>query len=293
MATKKVNFHSQVYKPVVACQNVYLCLSDAWEANTVDGTKFVLASVEPSFRLLDGAQRNSLVDMKYSARKEEKIQYPLNYDDAQLKTGFKDIPCSAIEDIITEPCLVEELIELKISQVNVNNTATGVYTTIQSDFGKYVRVDSNITLLNPVAADVGSSVTLFNTSTGIVTISSAATLNGPVVLQAKSAVKAVVVAAGVYDLIIEDHVTINATATGAYTTIITDFGKHVQVDDDVTLFAATATDIGKTLTLFNTDGSNHTITVDGAGTLNGSATLVAGTGVLLVVTAAGTYDRIG
>lgn len=292
MATKTVIFHSKVYRPIVACQAAYISITNG-ETKTVDGTRFVAVTVTPDDRLLDSALTNPLVNYKRSARGEEKVQYHITYDDSQLTTGNKDIACSDIEDIITDTSLIEEIIELKLNQVIVNNTSTGVYTTIQSDFGKYVRVDSNITLLNPVAADIGSSVTLFNTSTGIVTVSSAATLNGPVVLQPKSAVKAVVVAAGVYDLIIEDHITINATPTGAYTTLITDFGKHLQVDDDVTLFAATATDIGKTLTLFNTDVGNHTITVDGAGTLNGSATLVADTGALFIVSAAGTYDRIG
>ena len=203
MALKEVIFQSKTYVPVTPCQTVYLCLTDAWETQTVNGTKFVQATLKSPCRYLDGTITNPLVPYKSSSRGEEKIQYHLQYNDDDLLTGNKTIPCNEIEAILPEACLVEEIVELKVGEVSGVNTTTGAYTALEGDFGKHVRVDNNIALFDAVAADIGKKVSVFNTSGGGITVSvdGGGTLNGSATLATVTGAIFVVVAAGTYDRI--------------------------------------------------------------------------------------------
>ena len=82
----------------------------------------------------------------------------------------------------------------------LKDTPSGTYTVINSDFGKHVRVDNNVTLPDPVAADIGKEVRIFNTSGGNITISSAAGLTGNATVATTTSRTAYVRAASQYDL---------------------------------------------------------------------------------------------
>lgn len=81
-------------------------------------------------------------------------------------------------------------------------TTSGAYTTLESDFGKYIRANNNVTLYSPVAADVGRELTIFNYSGGNITLSvdGGGTINGLTTLPTVEACTAYVVAAGEYDI---------------------------------------------------------------------------------------------
>ena len=88
------------------------------------------------------------------------------------------------------------------TQYTIDTKVNGVYTTVDGDFGhlNIIRVDDDVTLLDPVVGDVGKVVQIRNISGTAITITSSATLNGNTTLNSNETMVALVVAASEYDL---------------------------------------------------------------------------------------------
>lgn len=110
MATQTVSFTSNVYIPLSACQEVYLCLAEGWDAFTVSGTRFLLATVENVGRSLGGYTHPMYgVD----PRGNDVYEYSFTYDDAQITLPLVNIvECEDIMEVFPYPCTLGQLLGL-------------------------------------------------------------------------------------------------------------------------------------------------------------------------------------
>ena len=116
MASATVNYLSPVHVPVKACAQVYLCLKAGWENQTVDGTRFVLATVLNNARTLD---RQGIPKNVPNPRCDDETLFEIEYDDALLLDDPQTlapyiINCEDICEINPYVCSLGQFIPLLI-----------------------------------------------------------------------------------------------------------------------------------------------------------------------------------
>lgn len=113
MALVTVPFQSKNPFSTYACQEVAVCLTDAWAAQTVSGVAIVFATLENSGRYLGrGYEDLELLN----PRGVELYQYALTFDDAQFAidggTGLPYvITCDAVVDITSNACFWHKFVD--------------------------------------------------------------------------------------------------------------------------------------------------------------------------------------
>lgn len=108
MALVTVTYPSNVYIPLSACGEVYLCLTSEWDALTTSGIGLVLATVENTSRKLDG---HVIPGYEFDPRANDVHQYVFTYDDTQITDPVTDvIECADIVEVIPYSCTVGKLL---------------------------------------------------------------------------------------------------------------------------------------------------------------------------------------
>lgn len=107
MAIQKVTFQSKRGIPTYACQEVVLCLTDAWLARTTTGYGWVFGNLENNGRYL-GIGRPPYPFSAENVRGDEVYQYTIDVDDTQFNGEFT-LTCDDIVDISPDACLFHHL----------------------------------------------------------------------------------------------------------------------------------------------------------------------------------------
>lgn len=297
MATLKTLYHTSFYcAPVSPSVSVFLCLDESWKDKTVSGRNWAQATLKCK-TTGNSCQWNYILEV-------DRDQFLVDGVTGEVY----DIVDDDILQIFPYVCTLSQLLaDTKLSHID---TITGTGTVEPDLDNAYTPL---VVLAPSAAADVnidtaingivGSLVTfwLANTTGAVVNF----TFTGSYVANEGQGLKisldsgdfatfqGVVLAGGIIDFI--GQLPVNAglfenkiTPTGTYTTLQSDFGRHISVDNNVTLLDPSASDVGRQVRIFNTSGGN--ITISSAAGLIGNATVATLTARTAYVTAANEYQ---